>query len=116
MGQAEKEALETRRTRTRKEAYQEIKDIEYFIAVINGQPLNAVKVSEAIYATIRKIGISPFAFKECEHLPTKSKVYRQATCLSYLIIYKITKTEIIILSVTHSARNASEIKKLRGNY
>ena len=116
MGGREKGTAETRRTRTTKQAFQEIKDIKYFFEVTCRHPSYAIRVTEAIREMIGKIGANPYLFKECDHLPTKSKIYRQANCLSYLIIYKITKTEVIILKVTHSARNPSEIRKLRGNY
>ena len=116
MGQKEKGTLETRKVRILGPAYYEIQEIEDFIAAANGQLLNAIKVTQAIWNTIDRIGAAPFAFKECEQLPTKTKIYRQAACLSYLIIYKVTTTEVIILKVLHSARNAADIKKLRGNY
>ena len=113
MGKKEKTTAETRKIRVLDEAYQDIDNITDFIAVNNQQPFNAVKVADAIFETIDKIGQNPFAYKECEHIPIRTKMYRQAVCLSWLIIYKITNTEIIILGIIHGARKPSKICKLR---
>jgi hypothetical protein len=60
-----------------------------------------------------RIQQNPFQFKACEELPAKSKMYRKAICFSWLIIYKVVKTEIRILGIIHSSRNSSKIKSLR---
>jgi len=112
MGKKEKAATESRQVRTLNEAFHDIGQLADFIANNNQQPLNAVKVTEAIFETITKIGQNPFAFKECEQLPTKTKIYR-LVCLSWIIIYKITKPGILILGVIHGSRNPSKIRKLR---
>jgi plasmid stabilization system protein ParE len=113
MGQKEKAATETNQVRILDKAFHDINQIADFIANNNQQPFNAVKVTEAIFETINKIGQNPLAFRECEQLPTKTKIYRRAICLSWIIIYKITKPGILILSVTHGSRNPSKIKNLR---
>ena len=113
MGKKEKTTAETRKIRVLDEAYQDIDNITDFIAVNSQQPFNAVKVADAIFETIDKIVQNPFAYKECENIPTRAKMYRQAVCLSWLIIYKITNTEIIILGIIHGARKPSKISKLR---
>ena len=84
-----------------------------YIGITRQQPLNAFKVSIAIERAIEKIGQHPFAFRECEEIPTKTKIYRKAICLSWLIIYKITSTEVIILAVIHSSRKPSMIKSAK---
>lgn len=113
MGKEGKEAAKTRKIRVLNSAYKDIEEITDFIAFDNQQPLNAVKVARIILETINKIEQNPFTFKECEGMPTKTKMYRKAVCLSWLIIYKITATEIIILGVIHGARNPSKIKGFR---
>jgi len=113
MGQKEKSANKTRKVRVLDAAFQDIEDITDFIGIANQQPLNAIKVGERIWQTISKIERNPFAFKECEQIPTKTKIYRRAVCLSWLIIYKITAHEIIILGVVHSARNPLRINAIR---
>ncbi len=94
-------------------ALNDIEDITSYIHLVQQQPLNAIKVGDAIFKTIDKIERSPFAYKECSEIPTKSKMYRKAVCLSWLIIYKITNHEIIILGIIQVARNPSKIKALR---
>lgn len=113
MGKKQKATSQTRKIRILDAAYEDIENITGYITNNNQQPLNAIKVGENIFAAIERIGNNPFVYKECEQLATKAKIYRQAVCLSWLIIYKITPNEIIILSVIHGARNPSKLKKLR---
>lgn len=113
MGKKEKRASEGREIRIARQAYDDIDQLTEFIAVANQQPLNAVKVGNALFEKMGNIAANPFAYKECEALPTKGKIYRQASCLSWLIIYKITANDIIILGVLHKSRRPSRIKKLR---
>src|SRR5689334_22526465 len=112
MGKKEKAATQSRQIRILDSAYQDIENATNYIADINQQPLNAAKVADAIFDAIDKIALNPLAYKECEYLPSKTKMYRQAVCLSWLIIYKITNTEILILGVIHGARKPSTIRKL----
>jgi plasmid stabilization system protein ParE len=75
--------------------------------------VNAIKFGDALFPTIDRIGRNPLAFKECEELPTKSRMYRRVICYSWVIIYKVTDIEIIILGIIHSASRPSARKKLR---
>lgn len=95
MGKKEKSTA--RKIRILDEAYKDIENIADYIADDNQQPLNAIKVGETIFTSIERIENNPFAYKECEQLTTKTKIYRQASCLSWIIIYKIMATEIVIL-------------------
>ncbi|CAN5365676.1 hypothetical protein BH20BAC1_BH20BAC1_00570 [soil metagenome] len=108
-----KRANKTLQVRVSNYAYNQIDETISYIAFVNQQPLNAVRVSGAIENAITRIAKNPFAYKECAQLQTKTKIYRQASCLSWLIIYKITKSEILILSVIHGARNPAKLKRLR---
>jgi plasmid stabilization system protein ParE len=92
---------------------QNIDEITGYIAFINYQPINAVKVGDAFYEAFDQIEQNPFAFKECGLIPTKSKMYRQKTCYKWNIIYKITSLQIVILGIIHSSRKPSKIKALR---
>jgi hypothetical protein len=74
-------------------ALQNIDEITGYIAFINQQPLNAIKV--------------------CEELASATKVYRKAACLSWSIIFKISVPEITILGIIHTSRKPSKIKALR---
>src|SRR5436190_23173541 len=99
MGKKEKTTAQTRKIKMLDEAYRDIEDITGYIATNNQQLLNAIRVGETIFTAIERIENNPFAYKECEQLVTKTKIYRQAVCLSWLIIYKIKATEILILGV-----------------
>jgi plasmid stabilization system protein ParE len=94
-------------------AQQNFDQITGFIAFIKHQPLNAIKVGDAIFKTIDRIGQNPFAFMECKEIPTKNKIYRKAICLSWLIVYKIKSEEVVILGIMHGPRKPSRIKSLK---
>ena len=113
MDRQKKAAGKTYPVRLTTNAVQNIDEITGYIAFINHQPLNSIKVGDSIFETIEKIKSNPFAFKECEELPTKNRIYRRALCLSWLIIYKITPVEIIILGIIHQSRKTSKRKALR---
>lgn len=111
MGNPKEKAPPTYKVRVTKNAQHNIDYITGYIAFINHQPLNAIRVGDALYETIDRIGKNPHAFRECEEMPTAGKIYRKAVCLSWLVIYKIKSHEVIILGVIHSARKPSRIKK-----
>lgn len=94
-------------------AINNIEEITDYIAFSMHELQNAVAVGDSIFKTIDKIGLNPFAYKEYDELPTKSKMYRRALCLSWNIIYKITANEIVILAIIHTSRKPSTIKSLR---
>jgi plasmid stabilization system protein ParE len=112
MGKQKKTAPEAYQVRISDTALKNIDEITGFIAFINHEPLNAIKVGDKIFDTIGRIAQNPHAFRECEELSTKSKMYRRAICLSWLIIYKVTAKDITILGVIHGSRSPSGIKKL----
>ena len=94
-------------------ALQNINDITEYIAYIKLQPLNAIRVGDKLFETIDRIGQNPLIFKECEAIPTKTKIYRKAICMSWHIIFKIKATKVIVLGIIHSSRRVSNIRKLR---
>jgi plasmid stabilization system protein ParE len=94
-------------------AIKNIDEITGYIAFINHQPLNAIRVGDKFFETFRHIEKNPYAFKECNEISTKTKKYRQAVCQSWLIIYKIKDSEITILGIIHTSRKPSKIKTLR---
>lgn len=113
MGRKEKAAPKAYQVRISTNALQHIDEITGYIAFINHQPLNAIKVGDAIFSTIDRIALNPFAFQECVELPTKTKMYRTASCYSWRIVYKIISNEIVILGILHSARRPTRFKALR---
>ena len=113
MGRRSKRNPQTYSLRIHSEARYNIRHIVNYIAFIEHQPINALKVYAAIYDVIGKIGQNPFAFKECEEIPTVAKIYRRANCYSWSIIYKILGSEVFVLGVIHQASKASRIKDLK---
>ncbi len=99
MGKKENETPKSFRLSISLAALGDLDEITDFIAYVNRQLLNAVKVGDVIFDTIEKIRKNPFAYKECEAIRTKTKIYRQAVCMSWLIIYKIMKSEFVFLEL-----------------
>ena len=113
MGNTKEKAPETYSLRVSENALQNIDDITGYIAYIKHQPLNAIRVGDNIFETIDRIEQNPLAFRECEEIPTKNKIYRKAVCMSWNIIYKIKASEIVVLGIIHGSRRASKIRKLK---
>lgn len=113
MGDKKETASKPYQIRVSENTLRNINEITGFIAFINQQPLNAIKVADLFYEKFERIAKNPFAFKACEAIPTKSKMYRQAICKSWLIIYKVVNTEITVLGIIHSSRKPTRIKALR---
>jgi plasmid stabilization system protein ParE len=113
MVRKKKTTATTIEVRLSQNALQNIDEITGYIAFINHQPSNAIKVGDAILETIDGIAANPFAFRECEEMPTKTKIYRRAVCYSWSIIYKITGNVILILGIIHQSRKPAATKKLR---
>mgnify|MGYP006287025089 FL=1 len=76
MGNTKEKAAKTYSLRVTENALQNIDDITGYIAFIKHQPLNAIRVGDKIFETIDRIEHNPMAFRECEEIPTKTKVYR----------------------------------------
>jgi plasmid stabilization system protein ParE len=113
MGNTKEKAPKAYSLRITENALQNIDDITGYIAYINHQPLNAIRVGDKIFETIDRIEQNPLVFRECEEIPTKTKIYRKAVCMSWLIIYKIKASEIVVLGIIHGSRRASKVRKLR---
>mgnify|MGYP006299766663 CR=1 FL=1 len=113
MAGSEKEAQRKRTLRVTENALDNIDEITEHIAVEKQEPLSAIAVGDKIYETIDRIKLNPLAFRECEEIPTKTKIYRKAVCMSWLIIFKIKPKEIVVLGVISGSRRPAKIKKLR---
>jgi len=113
MGKTKEKAPKTHSLRVTEHALQNLNSITGYIAYIKHEPLNAIGVGDEVFRIIDRIKKSPFAFRECEEIPTVNKIYRQAVCLCWLIIYKIKPTEIVILGIIHGHRRPTRIKSLR---
>lgn len=110
MGRSKENIAKTHSLRLTEHAYQNISQITGYIAFVKHEPFNAIRVGEAIFKAIDQIAKNPMAFPECQELPTKNKIYRKAICLSWLIIFKVKSTEIIILGIIHQHRKPSRIR------
>lgn len=113
MGGQKKKTSKAYPVRITLNALQHIDEITGYIAFILQQPLTAVKAGDDLFASIDKIAASPFAYRECDEIPTKTKIYRRAVCHSWSVIYRISKDEIIILGIIHHSCRPSKIKKLK---
>ncbi len=113
MGQKKEAPATSHPVRVSQNAIKNINEITGYIGSIKKQPLNAIKVGDAIFDMISHIGENPFVYRECEELPTKTKMYRRVVCFSWLIIYKITLTEVVILGVVHGSRRPTNFKRLK---
>ena len=113
MGRQKKTTPETYPLRLSNNALQNIDEITGYIAFINHQPMNAIKVGEALFQSLDKIASYPFAFKECVEIPTKQKYTDRLVVLSWSIIYKINADEIIVLGIIHQSGRPSKLKALR---
>ena len=92
--------------------YHNLEQIIDYIKIEKQQPINAVKVGEGIIKTMNKIIDNPLIYTECENIPTKNKTYREACYKSWLIIFKIENSQIIILGVLNRKQKPSIFKKI----
>lgn len=113
MDNEKEQAPKTYSLRITENALKNIDDITDYIAFVRYQPLNAIRVGNRIFETIDRIKNNPLIFRECEEIPTKTKIYRKAGCMSWNIIYRVKAFEIVVLGVIHGSRNASKTKNLR---
>ena len=113
MGNTKEKTPKTYSLRVTENALQNIDEITGYIAYIKHQPLNAIRVGDKIFETIDHIEQTPLAFHECKEIPTKTKIYRKAVCMSWNIIYKIKASEIVVLGIIHGSRRASKLRKLK---
>lgn len=113
MGNSKEKDSKSYSVRLTENALQNINNITGYIAYIKHQPLNAIRVGDKIFEKIDQIRKNPLAFRECEEIHTKTKTYRKAVCMSWLVIDKVKVFEIIILGIIHGSRRASGIRKLK---
>ena len=113
MGHTKEKAPKAYSIRISDNALQNIDDITGYIAYIKHQPLTAIRVGDKIFQTIDRIEQNPLAFRECWEIPTKTKIFRQAVCMNWLIIYKVKASQIVILGIIHSSRRPSRIRSFR---
>lgn len=113
MGQNEERNVEQHKIVISVNAQTNIFEIANYINTTTLAPLTAIKIVDKIYTKIESIKTNPFAFKECEPLKTTNKIYRQARCYKWLIVYKTLKNKIIVLGVIHGSRNPALLKNFK---
>jgi plasmid stabilization system protein ParE len=113
MGKTQKATGTAFQVRVSANAQKNLDEITGYIAFIQQQPITAISVGERITATIQRISTYPTAYRECEQLPTKQKMYRRAVCLAWSIIFRITGYEVLILGIIHHKSRPSLLKALR---
>ena len=69
--------------------FKNLEKIVDYISIIQKQPLNAIKIGNGINETMLKIIENPLIYSECENIPTKTKIYREAGYKTWLIIFKV---------------------------
>ena len=93
--------------------FTDLKKILDYIAIKQKQPLNAIKVSIGINVAMNKIILNPTLYAECENIPSKSKIYREAGYKSWLIVFKLKGNVITILGVLSGKRKPSNFRKIK---
>lgn len=56
---------------------------------------------------------NPYIYPECRFLPTKTQIYRNIVWGNYLIVYRIRKDIIEVLSLFHTKQKPSRIRLSR---
>ncbi|MBD3273642.1 hypothetical protein GF385_04820 [Candidatus Dependentiae bacterium] len=113
MGTEKEKTTQQYRLNITENGYATIDEISDYIANEKFEPISAVNVVDRIFEAIDKIPLDPFIHSECEEIPTKSKMYRKVLCMSWWIVYRIKKDEVIILGVVSTSRSKSKIRSLR---
>lgn len=91
--------------------YSDLEKIVDYIEFVNHQPINAVKVARGINETMDKIILNPTIYAECENIPTKTKIYREAVYKTWQIVFKLKGKNITILGVLSGKIKPSRFKK-----
>lgn len=94
-------------------AVRNIDEIVGHIAFEKHEPLNAIIVGDKIFEKLDMIELIPLGYRECEEIPTKTKMYRKAVCMSWNVIFKIVGHQIIVLGIIHGSNRPSKVSKLK---
>jgi len=86
---------------------------EYFYYLNNYSIEYAENFRIGFFNEIKRILPLYESYPECRFLPTKKKIYRNIIWRNYLIVFKITKHTIVILSLFHTKQDPVQLKKLR---
>ena len=92
--------------------YDNLEQIVDYIAFVQKQPLNALKVSDGISNAMSKIIDNPLIYTECENIPTKTKIFREAGYKSWLIVFKVKNNQVTILAVISGKQKPSVFRSV----
>ncbi len=112
MGTEKTTAIKTYTLIVKGRFYDNLEQIVDYITFEQKQPLNAIKVGDGINKTMNKIIVNPLIYAECENIPTKTKIYREAGYKSWLIIFKVKASEITILGVLSGKQKPTDFRAL----
>lgn len=93
--------------------YEDLEQIVDYIEFVKFHPLNAIKVGDGIPKTMNKIILNPTIDSECENIPTKSKIYREAVYKTWQIVFKLKGNTITILGVLSGKRKPSRFRGIK---
>jgi plasmid stabilization system protein ParE len=73
----------------------------------------ADKFYDSFFQAVERILPHYLSHPECRFLTTKNKSYRNVVWENYLIVYKIKKNKIEVLSLFHTKQNPKRLKKVK---
>jgi hypothetical protein len=73
----------------------------------------ADKFYDSFFQAVGRILPHYLSHPECRFLKTKAKKYRNIVWNNYLIVYKINKNLIEVLSLFHTKQNPTKLKSIR---
>lgn len=97
MDKKEKATTQTRKVRILNKAFGDIDEITDFIAINNQQPLNAIKVTEAIFDTIKKLNRVLLLTKNVDRYLPKQKSTVRLNAFHGLLYLKYQKLKFLFL-------------------
>lgn len=65
------------------------------------------------YEQVNTILPNPRIYSECRFLPTKKKIYRNIVWGNYLIIYRLKRNLVQVLTLFHTKQHPQKIKETR---
>jgi plasmid stabilization system protein ParE len=73
----------------------------------------AARLKKEFMNQVDSICLNPYIYPECRFLPTKTQIYRNIIWGNYLIIYKIKREIVEVLSLFHTRQKPAKIKWMR---
>jgi plasmid stabilization system protein ParE len=87
---------------------------EYMYYAYEYSPEAAETLRLSFNQVIRTILPNPCIYPECRFLPTKTQIYRNIIWGNYLIIYRIRRDSVEVLSLFHTKQKPAKARQVRG--